>query len=286
MRPQAALEDSSEVPQVWRLRSEGSWTSHNGSSVNFLGDGTIFWGDGTDGLSFVERSTELRDWPIVGGMREMVKLDGESVGFRIGQQVDWSLTPESDAQWRVYSTVVKDPKTGRNTAAEQEGVKVRTTPRTLLSLLWAASLTPPEDACFLGQVEYMSQERAAQRVANEVARERLNAFGGGLGHAETLLVKRDPFKHETEVRLVYVEHRDGCGSDHIFAVPFDPNSTFEEVMLDPRLHPDDVKEREAEFSSLGFKHPVKKSNLYQRVLYEIVLDERGWSNALTLPVAA
>src|SRR5437667_12063661 len=87
--------------------------------------------------------------------------------------------------------------------------------------------------------------------------------------------KRDPFKHETEVRLVYVEHRDGYGSDHIFAAPFDPNSTFEEVMLDPRLHPDDVKEREAEFSSLGFKHPVKKSNLYQRVLYEIVLDERG-----------
>src|SRR5438552_7394746 len=39
--------DSSEVPQVWRLRSDGSWTSHNGSSVNFPGDGTIFWGDGT-----------------------------------------------------------------------------------------------------------------------------------------------------------------------------------------------------------------------------------------------
>src|SRR5213083_3012336 len=43
-----SIEDSSEVPQVWPLRSEGSWTSHNGSSVNFLGDGTIFWGDGTD----------------------------------------------------------------------------------------------------------------------------------------------------------------------------------------------------------------------------------------------
>src|SRR5437667_2492703 len=42
-----SIEDSSEVPQVWRLRSEGSWTSHNGSSVNFLEDGTIFWGDGT-----------------------------------------------------------------------------------------------------------------------------------------------------------------------------------------------------------------------------------------------
>ena len=40
-----SIEDSSEVPQVWRLRSEGSWTSHNGS-VNFLGDGPL-WELGT-----------------------------------------------------------------------------------------------------------------------------------------------------------------------------------------------------------------------------------------------
>src|SRR5436189_606109 len=49
-----SIEDSSEVPQVWRLRSEGSWTSHNGSSVNFLGDGTIFWGDGNGTGRFSE----------------------------------------------------------------------------------------------------------------------------------------------------------------------------------------------------------------------------------------
>src|SRR5207249_938591 len=39
-----SIEDSSEVPQVWRLRSEGSWTPHNGSSVNFLGDGRFSGG--------------------------------------------------------------------------------------------------------------------------------------------------------------------------------------------------------------------------------------------------
>src|SRR5438093_2007157 len=33
-RVHQSIEDSSEVPQVWRLDSEGSWTSHNGSSVN------------------------------------------------------------------------------------------------------------------------------------------------------------------------------------------------------------------------------------------------------------
>src|SRR5213593_4274694 len=37
------------------LRSEGSWTSHNGSSVNFLGDGTIFWG-GRHGVQWLLRN--------------------------------------------------------------------------------------------------------------------------------------------------------------------------------------------------------------------------------------
>src|SRR5438093_10195145 len=30
-----SIEDSSEVPQVWQHRSVGSWTSHNGSSINY-----------------------------------------------------------------------------------------------------------------------------------------------------------------------------------------------------------------------------------------------------------
>jgi hypothetical protein len=49
----------------------------------------------------------------------------------------WSLSSESDALWRIYSTVDKD-ESGRNTAFEHEGVKVRTTPKRLLSGLLAA----------------------------------------------------------------------------------------------------------------------------------------------------
>jgi hypothetical protein len=41
-----SIENSSAGPQVWRRRSEGSATSHNGFSENFLGDGTCFWRDG------------------------------------------------------------------------------------------------------------------------------------------------------------------------------------------------------------------------------------------------
>ena len=36
----------------------GFLTSHNGSSVNFLGDGTIFWGDGN--FAGAMKKTEAR----------------------------------------------------------------------------------------------------------------------------------------------------------------------------------------------------------------------------------
>ncbi len=52
-------------------------------------------------MSFVERSTEFGDWPIVGGMREMVKLDGESVGFGIGQQIDFIVEEVTQKGCRV-----------------------------------------------------------------------------------------------------------------------------------------------------------------------------------------
>jgi len=39
-----------------------------------------------DGLSFVERSTELRGLAIVSGMREMVKADGQVLVFESGNK--------------------------------------------------------------------------------------------------------------------------------------------------------------------------------------------------------
>jgi len=38
----------------------GFLTSHNGSSVNFLGDGTIFWGDGTAPATEVDRVVAMQ----------------------------------------------------------------------------------------------------------------------------------------------------------------------------------------------------------------------------------
>lgn len=183
----------------------------------------------------------------------------------------WSLAAESDALWRIYSKIDKDPQTGRNKAVEYEGVKVRTTARKLLGALWDGSPIQPFDSCFIGLVEYLPQADAAQRVANEVGRAQLNAFSGGRGHARALLMKREPFDHEHEIRLIFVDHRDDYGSSRVLPIEIDPSALFEEAVLDPRLHVDDAREREAELRALGYNGPVAKSDLYQGVLHQILV---------------
>lgn len=173
----------------------------------------------------------------------------------------WSLAVESDALWRIYSKVDKDHQTGRNKMVEHEGVKVRTTASKLLGALWNAIPIQPSNSCFLGQVKYMPQDDAVQYVANEIIHERLNYFTRGVGQARALLMKREPFEHEREIRLIFVDHSGYCQHRKIFTIEVNPGELFEEAVLDPRLHPDDVSERKAELHTLGFNGPIIQSDL-------------------------
>jgi len=183
----------------------------------------------------------------------------------------WSLASESDALWRIYSTVRKNPTTQRNDAVDDEGVKVRVSAECLLSTLWNGCASYPDDACFLGKVSYLPEKKAVQQVADEIGRSLHEAYSTGRGHAESLLIKREPFDHEREVRLVYVDLPPAPDIPRIQLVQIDPNALFDEVILDPRLGADDVRDREAEFRKLGLDSPVRRSDLYQRTNFEFVI---------------
>jgi hypothetical protein len=185
----------------------------------------------------------------------------------------WSQTVESDAMWRIYSRVHRDPVSGANTLANEEGVKIRTTPRKLLTALWTGLPSNPGDSCFLGRVEYMPEEGVKTYIAEEIRAHRLGAFSGGLGHAKSLLFKRDPFAHEKEIRLIYVETQKE-NPDHIVSFKINPNELFEEVILDPRLGANDARTREEELRSWGFAGPIAKSELYQKAFFVIGIPEK------------
>src|SRR5699024_3636992 len=62
--------------------------------------------------------------------------------------------------------------------------------------------------------------------------------GTGKRQAETLMLKRLASTHEKEILIVYYNEK--CkSSDKIFKYEINPNSCFEEIVVDPRISKDD-----------------------------------------------
>jgi hypothetical protein len=185
----------------------------------------------------------------------------------------WSMNQDSDTLWRAYSRVLKDPHANRNTCPSEEGVQVRTTARKLLSALVHWSPSDHRHSCFLGRVRYMPDSDIQQYIANQVGLAGEQAFESGAARAQLLFLKRPPFRHEEEIRLVYVEQRNVPRQD-LIRVPIDPSALFDEVTFDPRLATFERVERERTTRALGYQGPFGDSGLYQGRLLEIVVGTR------------
>src|SRR5690606_15047899 len=92
-----------------------------------------------------------------------------------------------DAMWQIYSN-------------KKDGVRIRTTVGALIESLCKIHGDWSNLTCFIGRVEYMSEKRL-----KELAR---TIFQDGItpeAIARSLLVKRNAYTHEREVRLIYIE---------------------------------------------------------------------------------
>lgn len=169
----------------------------------------------------------------------------------------WGFCAESDAMWRIYSR----PLDGR----DDEGVKVRSTPRKLLSALYKSPRRLPEHCCFIGTVRYMSENHVISLLQTPGLVNDWVLDHTARGHAESLLFKRDSFSHEQEVRLVF-DANDGYDTTQlVYKFPIEPNDLFEEAVLDPRLSEATARARTTELQALGFRNPIVQSTLYQRL---------------------
>ena len=182
----------------------------------------------------------------------------------------WSASPESDTLLRAYSRVVKDPRFGRNLTPRDEGVRVRSTPRKLLE---AASAVPSPRGyqAFIGAVKYLDKEHLLQELANAIERIGLKVFHHPPNRAKLLLLKRQQFAHEAEIRLIIVG-KYPQSSDEIARVDIEPSAVFEEIAFDPRLNATERHDREAMVRALGYQGPFHTSDLYQRVLLQVGLE--------------
>jgi hypothetical protein len=123
-----------------------------------------------------------------------------------------------------------------------------------------------EDKCCISAVRYLNENDLQAHVGTAIHTHREKAFSGISGHADGLTLKREPFRHESEVRLLYIDaDRRFAGKDGI-EVPIDANAVIEEIMLAPRTIVGGGEPKRKEWlEANGFKNTIITSSLIRTV---------------------
>jgi len=175
----------------------------------------------------------------------------------------WTKNADTDAMWRIYSP-------------NKDGVRVKTTVGKLFDAIYDERDKFSRLRYFIGQVEYKTKQELESFMSGITVSDMM--FGGqNKWLAASLLIKRDAFLHENEVRLLVNE----VNSDEaklyngLYKVSIDVISLIEEVCLDPRLGKEEYEfYQEAIKSLIGEGIPIEKSDLYEYNFDPIPLESK------------
>lgn len=159
----------------------------------------------------------------------------------------WTLNIESDAMWRIY-------------APEKNGVKIAITIRKLFQSFYKSIPNYPGMSCFIGKVDYHPKNKLKSLIYD--VKENGITKGGSLSQAKSLLIKRNAFKHEEEVRLIYLDPRNQSFGN-LFRYTFDPLHLIEKITFDPRMSKSLYRVYKNHILGLGFRGELLQSGLYK-----------------------
>jgi hypothetical protein len=159
----------------------------------------------------------------------------------------WTVERRSDALWQIF-------------CGKAQGVRVRTTLKKL-GATFSRNLSHAErHHAFIGKVEYLSDKKlfgtGRSIFMDRVDPERI---------ARSLLMKRNAFRHEAEVRLVYRMTSGKPAEDGLFAYPVDPHALIDQVMIDPRFQPAEASKLKRRIKDrTGYRGELLSSLLFTR----------------------
>lgn len=159
----------------------------------------------------------------------------------------WTTQNFSEAMWGIYAS---DPNV--------HYLRIRSTPRKLLTALIEAHPLMPQDACFVGRVEY-KKESDLKAYLQEGAPLNLSAAG----FAKSLLLKRNAFRHEHEVRLLYFGSVKKYDTKGLYRYDVDPHQLITQIMADPNRDRNKWLNDKATIQAItGFTGDIKRSKIY------------------------
>lgn len=160
----------------------------------------------------------------------------------------WTLNPETDSMWRIYS-----PK--------KDGVKVKSVAHKIFSVIYDTSDKFANLSCHIGKVEYKKIDEIVKTLQSEKF---FKDFINGKITAENLvLIKREEFKHEHEVRILYASTTKYKPSRKTAKFTVNPNDLFDQIVLDPRMKLTDVEKYTNSLRALGFTKEITQSEIYK-----------------------
>ena len=172
----------------------------------------------------------------------------------------WTIESRSDAMWRIYSPAISVQRLGEAAEKRFEGVRIRTTLGKLADSLTVGMTATQRDQTFVGKVEYRS-DRALFAMAKIIFADQKNPARV----AQSLLLKRTPFRHEKEVRLIFRNFHGQPFPGGLFNYDVDPHHLVDQILIDPRCklkHVAELKDRIR--MATGYSGRLLFSLLYQR----------------------
>jgi len=162
----------------------------------------------------------------------------------------WTRQSNHDAAWRCYSP-------------NRNGVQLTTTIRKLYTSLENTQNEYGTISCFIGRVSYHNERWFANK-------ERIANYFSESTHAQvqTLLWKRDTFRWEKEVRLLFLDPRNENHGDY-FKYSIQPAELYSCITLDPRMTPELADSYTQVIRKMNYNGDIIHSTLYRAPHLEI-----------------
>ena len=181
--------------------------------------------------------------------KQYISVDTQNLIDRTYGQ-SWTFLEESDAMWRIYSNV-KD--------LDLIAIRLKIKVDDLFDIVYT------HDNCMattsIGRVNYKTDKEINQWLDN--IKDNTDIISDFHKYVkDCLLIKRKPFSHEEEVRIIICNGTSGTAEDFL---EFDIKdlSVFEECVIDPRLEQNCVGLITQRIEKLGIdRSKIRKSKLY------------------------
>lgn len=177
-------------------------------------------------------------------------LNGERFEFTfrndfVGQC--WTKHALSEAMWGIYAN-----------DASKRFLRIKSTPRKLLTALAKAHPMMPQDTCFLGKVLYKT-EKGLRSFLDDAGQKSMST----VGFAHALLLKRRAFQHENEVRVLYFGNAGDCDEEGLYRYEVNPGDMITQIMADPnRDRTNWANDKDRLKKETGFAGEIKRSKMY------------------------